>query len=429
MAEKKTKYPTEPFKCWKKAKELRDTYYRDYAIAHEKGGLCVAGSGATCLAVCNGLGWDVHFLPGEPYGASCAAVEPFARECLEAVDKAGYASDLCSYMRNYWGSVMIGKMILADGTITKWVKPDFLFSYHHCCTHGAWYRRVNELEGGDIPMFMYDHPTSYHGTGKKKSIDDYITNQLLEAIPWMEKVTGRKFNDETMIEAIRNECETSELWGEIVEYQKAIPSPMSEKTAYTFHGLTAIRPMDYRTVALMRELRDEMRDRVERGIADVPGERFRILHDSNPPWAFLQIFRYMEREYGVVSIGGLYTFGLHGAWDIDKKGNMVVTKVPWERGMPMKTREDAIRAYLDIKQRFFQYFNANNVDAVFIHLNRGCEELAMGQMENRISLLEAGIPVVTYEGNMADPREFDLMRTREKIDAFLEGRGLRKFSS
>ena len=68
-------------------------------------------------------------------------------------------------------------------------------------------------------------------------------------------------------------------------------------------------------------------------------------------------------------------------------------------------------------------------DAAIINLNRGCEELAMGQMENRIALLEEGIPVVTYEGNMADPREFDLMRTREKIDAFLEGRGLRKLTT
>jgi len=33
------KYPTEPIKCWKKAKELREQYYINYASAHEKGGL------------------------------------------------------------------------------------------------------------------------------------------------------------------------------------------------------------------------------------------------------------------------------------------------------------------------------------------------------------------------------------------------------
>jgi benzoyl-CoA reductase subunit B len=448
MVEAKTeikKYPTEPFKCWQKAKELRDTFYREFVTAHELGGLRVAGSGATALAICNGLGWDIYFNPGEPYGASVGANEKFAIECLEAVEKAGYARDLCAYLRNYWGSAMIGKFLLADGTTVDWPKPDFMFTYHHCCSHAPWYRKANEIEGGDIPLYIYDHPTSYHATPKKKSIDDYLTYQIMDAIPWMEKVTGRKFNDETMIQAIRNECETSYLWGQITSFQKAIPCPMSEKTAYTFHALTSLRPMDPRTVELMKELRDEIQDRVERGIADVPNERYRILHDSNPPWSFLQIFRYLERAYGVISIGGLYTFGLHGAWVIDEKGDLVPYKTPDDLGMPMNTREDAIRAYIDTKQRLFQYFYGTNVesknviivkmakqwnaDAVFIHLNRGCEELALGQMENRLALIEEGIPVMTYEGNMADPREFDLIRTREKIDSFLEGQGLKKFTS
>ena len=40
MVEKlKAKYPTEPLKCWGKVKELREKYYRDYATAHEKGGI------------------------------------------------------------------------------------------------------------------------------------------------------------------------------------------------------------------------------------------------------------------------------------------------------------------------------------------------------------------------------------------------------
>ena len=34
-----TEYKKEPLKCWNKAKELRDKYYKGYAAAHEKGGL------------------------------------------------------------------------------------------------------------------------------------------------------------------------------------------------------------------------------------------------------------------------------------------------------------------------------------------------------------------------------------------------------
>jgi benzoyl-CoA reductase subunit B len=107
-------------------------------------------------------------------GSVSLALGQFAIECLEAVEKAGYARDLCAYLRNYWGSAMIGKFLLADGTIVGWPKPDFMFTYHHCCSHAPWYRKANEIEGGDIPLYIYDHPTSYHATPKKKSIDDYL---------------------------------------------------------------------------------------------------------------------------------------------------------------------------------------------------------------------------------------------------------------
>ena len=67
-----------------------------------------------------------------------------------------------------------------------------------------------------------------------------------------------------------------------------------------------------------------------------------------------------------------------------------------------------------------------NVDGFVLHLNRGCEGTAYGQMEARSELQKAGIPVMTYEGNMADKREFDEGQTLDRIDSFMESLGLRK---
>ena len=49
----------------------------------------------------------------------------------------------------------------------------------------------------------------------------------------------------------------------------------------------------------------------------------------------------------------------------------------------------------------------------------------MGIAENKLALKEAGVPVMHFEGNMGDEREFDLERTRAEIDAFLEILGAR----
>ena len=70
-----------------------------------------------------------------------------------------------------------------------------------------------------------------------------------------------------------------------------------------------------------------------------------------------------------------------------------------------------------------------NVQGVLMHLNRGCEGTAFGQMENRLALMKAGIPVVTYEGNMADKRDFDEAQTIDRIESFMEKLGLHKLET
>ena len=64
------------------------------------------------------------------------------------------------------------------------------------------------------------------------------------------------------------------------------------------------------------------------------------------------------------------------------------------------------------------------MDGVMLHYNRGCEGLTLGIAENRLALQKAGFPVMTFEGNMGDEREFDEARTMARIDAFMETLGL-----
>jgi benzoyl-CoA reductase subunit B len=64
------------------------------------------------------------------------------------------------------------------------------------------------------------------------------------------------------------------------------------------------------------------------------------------------------------------------------------------------------------------------LDGVMLHLNRGCEGLSCGIMENRLGIARAGVPVMTFEGNMGDEREFDEKRVVTRIDSFMETLGV-----
>jgi benzoyl-CoA reductase subunit B len=45
-------------------------------------------------------------------------------------------------------------------------------------------------------------------------------------------------------------------------------------------------------------------------------------------------------------------------------------------------------------------------NGIMLHYNRGCAGLSLNVAEVGLGLMEKGHPVMTFEGNCADPREF-----------------------
>ncbi|MBI2932730.1 MAG: benzoyl-CoA reductase, bzd-type, subunit O [Planctomycetes bacterium] len=427
------KYKTGPLKCWNKAKELRQKYYEDYVSAPKSGALRIGGSAWAFSAVPEGLG-DVRWLTGEPYGASCAFDRKFSLSCLEAAEKKGYARDLCAYMRNYWGSILIDQYAFGGG----FPKPDFFWTSHICCSHAKWYQVAGELEGGtpcyavDVSVGPYTQITP-HGVA-------YVVGQLQDGIAWMEKLTKRRYDDARLIEAVITETEAMSLWAKICMLNRNVPAPLDEKTMYALYVFGVIMKHRPEVLALYRELHDEVKERVERGIAACANESKRLISDTQPPWGFLDVFRHME-TYGAVSIGSLYTFGLAGMWDFPD-GTMVPKATPRQLGQTPRTREEALEAIVRwtlCRPEYQHFYNPGlktdlmmriirdwKVDGALLHYNRGCEGLSLGIAQNRMELAAAGVPVSVFEGNMGDEREFDHARTLERIDSFLETLGLRK---
>jgi len=430
------KYQTAPLKIWEKAKQLRQEYYDNFKNAHEKGAIRWAGGAWAFDAVPYGLGDDVYPLTGEPYGASTAWNSDFSLRCLEAAEKAGYARDLCSYMRNYWGSILLNKFTFGG----EFPKPDFMWQAHICCSHAKWYQVAKELEGGKIPYFCVDVAVGPYDTMDENKVQ-YIVNQLLDGIDWMEKVTGRTYNDNKLIEAVKNETIAMSTWAEICNLNKNIPAPLDEKSMYSLYVFGVLMKSSKKVVNLYKDLKLEMEERVKNQIAAVGNEQCRIMTDTQPPWAFLDIFRYMEK-FGCVSVGSLYTFGLTGMWEVKEDGSWGPKTTPMTKGISMRNREEALRVLVEwnLAKPEWQHFydpalksemmikiaKEWKLNGVILHYNRGCEGLSLGIAENRLALMKAGYPVMTFEGNMGDEREFDKARTMARFDAFMETLNMKK---
>jgi benzoyl-CoA reductase subunit B len=329
-------YKTEQLKCWNKAKEIRNNFYKNYANAHDNGGLRWAGGAWSFGAIPAGLGNDIFPITGEPYAASIAFDKDFSLRCLEAVEKRGYARDLCSYMRNYWGSVILDEYAFGG----KFPTPDFMWQDHICCSHAKWYQVASDLEGG-IPTFCIDVAVGPYMEVTDNRLE-YVVNQMHEGIEWLEKTTGRKYDDEKLIEAVHNECRSTSVWAEICELNKVVPAPLDEKSMYSLYVLGTLEKHSKVVADFYQELLDEVKYRVENQIAAVKHERCRLMSDTQPPWGFLKIFRYLE-QFGAISVGSLYTFGLIGVWEDKKDGTWGPRTTPQQKGIKIENRDQALR--------------------------------------------------------------------------------------
>ncbi|UCF57184.1 MAG: benzoyl-CoA reductase, bzd-type, subunit O [Deltaproteobacteria bacterium] len=430
-----TKYKTEELKCWPKAKELRLKHYRDYAEAHEKGGLRWAGGGWALDAVPKGLGDDIYPLAGEPYGAS-VSMSPISEEALAAIEKIGYAHDVCAYCRNYLGSILINKYAFGG----PFPKPDFLWQTHMCCTHSKWYQVAGEMEG-NVPLFIVDMsvgPPPPFGVLSDHKIK-YVVDQILDGIEWMQEITKRTFDVEKYIDAVMYDMKSTHYWAKTCELNQAVPAPLDERTMFSLYVLASIHRSSKEVADFYIELYEEVKDRVDRRVAAVPVEQCRIMTDSQPPWAFLEIWKYLSKVYGAISIGSLYTFGLEGIFEM-KDGNFV----PKEMLERPTNLEEACRVLAEwnlYRPQWSHFYHADyksemmlaiargwKVDGVLLHLNRGCEGSSLGVPENRLALLNAGIPTIVFEGSMADPRDLDEAGTKKRLDAFMDLLGVKKLN-
>lgn len=433
---KMSKYPTRPLDCWQKAKELRQKSYARFINAREKGRIVSLGSGEAPMSILAGLGEYVH-LAGEPYGATIGNDPVFSQLCAEAVEARGFARDLCSYLRNCWGSIFTDRFYFGG----PMPRPHFCFQTHICDSHAKWYQIVREHY--EVPYYSIELPM-FTSQDRRCLQEPYLMAQLQEAIPWLEEVTGRKYDDELLIKAVENEYRALSLWGEVCLLNQNIPAPLDQKTLLSFYSLAVYMRGEKELADFYKELLGEVKERVKEGIAALANESCRILDDSQPLWPFLKLYRFLER-YGAVAIGSLYSFSLMGNYDFNPDGTWKPKESLKERGIALKCRDDALRILVELylerpmntcsvttwgkTEVMKMLFQEWHCDGVMIHLNRGCELTCSGAMENRLALQQEGIPVGVFEGNMADKREVDPAQVLDRLETFLVSLGLSPIES
>ena len=341
------------------------------------------------------------------------AIRHQSLEPILAAEELGYAPDNCAYVKADIGCYIKG----ITPTGGKLPKPDLvLCNFVGCNTYVKWFEHTAVLTGSklyvlDVPFLREDEPSP--------ADIDYVVRQLKELVTLLEGITGRKFDYDRFVEAVRCSAQVEDLWSQIKHLARRSPSPFD---AY-FDAITLMGPLYvYRGtpegVEFFRAALEEMQAKVAAGQGVYEQEKFRLVIEGPPPYPYFRTFRDMFAKWKACTVASTYST-VGGLWEFGARHDPAH---PFESvALHMLAQNVTNRNYLQRYEQIRRYLEEWNADGLIMHFVKSCRLFSAGQGDMRDYVTKKlGIPTLYIESDLEDPSYFAEAQTRNRIDAFFE---------
>jgi benzoyl-CoA reductase/2-hydroxyglutaryl-CoA dehydratase subunit BcrC/BadD/HgdB len=391
-------------KSVRKMKEIMTEYYIEAKTAeqHNKKVAWITSGGPVEPLIA----MDVIPVYPENHGAMIGASKMGVDLC-EKAEEMGYSREICSYAR-----ADIASSTVNGGPIGGLPKPDFLVCSNNICgTVIKWYEVQARFY--NIPLFIFDTPFIH--TEFSPEAKNYVKQQILDYIQFLEKVCGKKMDRERMEETGRLSMEGQKLWQEVLDTTTHRPSPMSAFDAFFHLALIVTLRGKQVVIDYYKGLIDEMNQRIREGIGAVPHEEYRLLWDNLPFWYKTRWLSDRFADQNACLVADTYTSAWAGTLHLLDEKNILESMAIAYSSVYLNISID--RMYQSIKKLAIKY----NADGMVMHSNRSCKPYSFGQYDlQRMIAKDLDLPVLIIEGDMVDERSFSESQIGTRIDAFME---------
>lgn len=415
----------------RRARELLPSFYRKQAPRQDGGSLawCMFGVSPEIM-----YAFDLPTEWPENFGTLCATKQ-VAPAFIEQAEADGYSQDLCSYVRNCMGYT--SQMIELGGVPPQSPKggmgaPTMLLGAGSGCDpRYKWFQSLS-ARYLHVPVFHADpmsppHDTDFTDPRIRAHYTDQLRDTIHEQIAFIAKQMGRPIDLERLHNAVAIAQEQDALAWEIHELRAAKPGPMGSED-YFSGCVIPLRLMigQPEAVEYMRRLRDEVRDRVERGIGVLQNERYRLLWLGIPPWYNLGFFNAVGELGAMFPVQDQYFSGppvdidlsdpvealVERGWKRSEWANAWGTEIRPENLGPCNPPPPGTR----LMRKWVKQFQ---LDGAVMHRSRSCRAVSWGQVHLKNLLAEEGIPSLIIESDMGDSRSWSQSAIMEQVRGLL----------
>ena len=381
-------------------KDVLDKVYADAWDAKSRGEPVGWSSSKFPSEIAEALGLSVVY--PENQAAAITAKHGGGRLC-EIAEGLGFCNDICGYAR-----ISLAVASGAEAVERPMPLPDFLLCCNNMCNCMIkWYENIARMH--DIPMILVDVPYN-----NNSEIDDetvrYVLAQFDDATRKLEKIAGKVLDIGSFEEVCRNANDTAKAWLKVISYCRYTPSPFSGFELFNHMAVVVTARVKKESAQALEKLAEELQACIDNGATTLAfEEHYRIMFDGIPCWPKLSDLLRPLKKHGMNTTAVVYapafSFTYNNMEEMARAYCTTPNTICTEAGV--KWREDMCRE--------------NAVDGILVNYNRSCKPWS-GPMPAIGRRLEKNldIPVVGFDGDQADPRNFSTEQYTTRIEGFHE---------
>lgn len=356
---------------------------------------------------------EVPMIYGEVLGAY-ASMMGLSAKYASLAEERGLSRDVCAVHR-----CMVGLGCATEREPffeMAFVKPDLVLGGNFPCMSSS-KSFLHICEHYQLPYYFTDVPINTWGKAADipQHAVDYYVAELRGMIAFLERY-GYRLRWERLQEEVAFTRQLGRLLAEVDTYKRARPCPLRAYDNVIASTAPAALGKQHRTLAIFERYRDELRQRVERGIGVIPDEKLRLLWIGVPPLCDFHLLDHPEQR-GAVVVKNMLEFLTGFTLDPD----LLDPERPLEsiaRAMlssPFNPLYGNLVDYLVRAAREYQ------VDGVISVVKRSCGLVpGLQRLTKEAIFRETGVPTVVFELDGVDAREYEPAATKATIDAFID---------
>ena len=270
-----------------------------------------------------------------------------------------------------------------------------------------WYENIARM--CNIPLIMIDIP--YNNTVEVADTNvAYVRAQFDKAIHQLEELTGKKFDEKKFEAACANANRTAKDWLKVCDYLQYKPAPYSGFDLFNHMADVVTARGKVAAAEAFEQLEKDLEETIKKGETTTPfPEQYRVMFEGIPCWPKLpNLFKPLKANgVNVTAVVYAPAFGFvynnidEMARAYYKAPNSVCIEqgVAWREGI----------------------CKDNKVDGVLVHYNRSCKPWSgyMAEMQRRFTK-DLGIPCAGFDGDQADPRNFNEAQYETRVQGLVE---------